>query len=171
MSFSVRRLIKLFVIHFVLLSFMVSPSYAIFNATLPANCVFQAGVPTCVNADNGFFQKGSDCKTKADTPEDAGDVTCNATCARGFQPACSFTGICRVYGLVINLVTFFGAILALLYLMLSVINYVNAKGVIEEIQKAQSGMTNALIGLIFVIIAYTLTRTILTLLGIKSICF
>lgn len=96
---------------------------------------------------------------------------CNRLCARGFKPSCNFTSVCKVYGFAINLMSVGAGLLALMFLLYGTYRYVMGKGEPEAITTAQSIIINAGIGLILVVVAYTLTRIFLALLQIESICF
>ncbi|MEI7653416.1 MAG: hypothetical protein WCJ70_04060 [bacterium] len=49
--------------------------------------------------------------------------------------------------------------------------YMTANGVTEELTKAQTGIINAIIGLVIVVVAYGVTRIILTVTDVGTICF
>ncbi len=99
------------------------------------------------------------------------DEQCNRLCARGFNPACNFTSVCKVYGFAINLTSVGAGLLALMLVLYGTYRYVMGKGEPEAITTAQSIIINAGVGLILVVVAYSLTRIVLALLQVGSICF
>lgn len=96
---------------------------------------------------------------------------CNRLCARGFSPACNFTSICKVYGFAINFMSVGAGLVALMVLLYGAYRYVMGKGEAEEISKAQAILINAGIGLVLVVVAYSLTRLVLALLQVDTVCF
>lgn len=99
------------------------------------------------------------------------DCKKNALCKRGFEPACSFTSICKTYGFVINIATSAAGLLALAMGIFGSFKYMTANGVTEELTKAQTVIINAIIGLVLVVVAYSITRIILTVTDVGTICF
>lgn len=99
------------------------------------------------------------------------DEGCNRLCARGFKPSCNFTSVCKVYGFAINLMSVGAGLVALMVLLYGAYRYVMGKGVAEEISKAQAILINAGIGLVLVVVAYSLTRLVLALLQVDTVCF
>lgn len=96
---------------------------------------------------------------------------CNRLCARGFKPSCNFTSVCKVYGFAINFMSVGAGLVALVVLLYGAYRYVMGKGVAEEISKAQAILINAGIGLVLVVVAYSLTRLVLALLQVDTVCF
>lgn len=97
--------------------------------------------------------------------------SCNRLCARGFKPSCNFTSVCKVYGFAINFMSVGAGLVALVVLLYGAYRYVMGKGVAEEISKAQAILINAGIGLVLVVVAYSLTRLVLALLQVDTVCF
>jgi hypothetical protein len=62
-------------------------------------------------------------------------------------------------------------LVALMVLLYGAYRYVMGKGVAEEISKAQAILINAGIGLVLVVVAYSLTRLVLALLQVDTVCF
>ncbi len=96
---------------------------------------------------------------------------CNSLCARGFKPSCNFTSVCKVYGFAINFMSVGAGLVALIVLLYGAYRYVMGKGEAEEISKAQAILINAGIGLVLVVVAYSLTRLVLALLQVDTVCF
>ena len=103
--------------------------------------------------------------------ERACDPSKNALCARGFEPACNFTSICKTYGFVINTATMVAGLFALAMGIYGSFKYMTANGVTEELTNAQTMIVNAMIGLVIVVVAYSITRIILTVTDVGTICF
>jgi hypothetical protein len=99
------------------------------------------------------------------------DCKKNSLCKRGFEPACNFTSICKVYGFAINLATVAAGLLALAMGIYGSFKYLTANGVTEDLAKAQTVIVNAMIGLVIVVVAYSVTRVILTVTEVGTICF
>ncbi|MEI6222194.1 MAG: hypothetical protein WCP97_05510 [bacterium] len=74
--------------------------------------------------------------------------------------------------IVINFVTAFVGVLAVLYLILSGFNYVMAGGNAKKVAAAKAGITNAVIGVAVVVISYIIVRLVLVdLLNVKQSSF
>lgn len=63
-----------------------------------------------------------------------------------------------VIGFVINWVLAIVAIIAFIYLIINGVNYITAGGDAEKATKARTGIINAIIGIIVVVIAFTILR-------------
>ncbi len=114
----------------------------------------------CASSDDGQFATLNLC-----------DEQCNKLCARGFRPACNFTSVCKVYGFAINLLSVGAGLISLAMVLYGAFRFVTGKGVAEEAGKAKSIIVNAGAGLIIVVIAYTLTRVVLAMLQVDTVCF
>jgi len=131
---------------------------------------------SCIKDSNRLNTVGAKCildlngQGQFDTLERC-DEGCNRLCARGFNPACNFTSVCKVYGFAINLTSVGAGLLALMLVLYGTYRYVMGKGEPEAITTAQSIIINAGVGLILVVVAYSLTRLVLALLQVGSICF
>ncbi len=62
-------------------------------------------------------------------------------------------------------------LIALLMGLYGAFKYLTANGVSEELTKAQTVIINAIIGLVIVVVAYSVTRIILTVTDVGTICF
>lgn len=144
----------------VLILFIATMLFAIpQNALAQYQCVKQ----TCTPDPNGSFQTEKACLDACGAE--------NALCKRGFEPACNFTSICKVYGFTINVATTAAGLLALAMGIYGSFKYLTANGATEELAKAQTVIVNAIIGLVIVVVAYSVTRIILTVTDVGTICF
>ncbi len=153
----------------------VAISLGVFLITLnsPVNAIGWECVRDANHIKNGV-KDGVNCTVTVSgnfaTIRECEDV-CNRLCARGFSPACNFTSVCKVYGFAINLMSVGAGLVALMVLLYGAYRYVMGKGVAEEISKAQAILINAGIGLVLVVVAYSLTRLVLALLQVDTVCF
>lgn len=116
---------------------------------------------TCARVPLGQFDSLAECKKSCT----------NILCDRGFEPACNFTSVCKTYAFAINFVTMLAAILTLVFFLYGTYKYLTAKGAAEDISKAVSVIINAGAGLLIVVIAYSVTRVLLTATGVGTACF
>lgn len=68
------------------------------------------------------------------------------------------TIINSLYGDIFNILTVAAAILAVIYLVWSGIQYVTAGGSAEKAKTARTGVINAVIGIVIIVAAYTIIR-------------
>jgi hypothetical protein len=146
----------------------------VFSIYNPAKAIEWECVRDANHVNAQGVKDGVDCKSAASgqfTTEPLCREGCNRLCARGFKPSCNFTSVCKVYGFAINLMSVGAGLAALMVLLYGAYRYVMGKGEAEAITTAQAIIINAGIGLILVVVAYSLTRVFLALLQVESICF
>lgn len=71
----------------------------------------------------------------------------------------------RFFSILLGFLTLVGGIAFLVYFVLGAINWISSGGDREKVSRAQRYMSNALIGLIFVVVAWALTGVIGRALG------
>lgn len=81
------------------------------------------------------------------------------------KPDLGINSLAEAFGLAINIVMGVGISLTIIFLILGGIQYMTAKGDQKAAQEARTSLTNAVIGFIVVIGAFTIRTVLLNILG------
>jgi hypothetical protein len=80
----------------------------------------------------------------------------------------NITSLSDAFGLIINVVLGVGVALTIIFLILGGIQYITSKGDQKAAQEARTSLTNAVIGFIVVIGAFTIRTVLLSVIGIDE---
>ena len=85
------------------------------------------------------------------------------------KPSIGINSLADAFALAINVVMGVGISLTIIFLILGGIQYMTAKGDQKAAQEARTSLTNAVIGFIVVIGAFTIRTILLNLLGAETV--
>lgn len=85
------------------------------------------------------------------------------------KPSIGITSLADAFALAINVVMGVGISLTIIFLILGGIQYMTAKGDQKAAQEARTSLTNAIIGFIVVIGAFTIRTILLNLIGAGTV--
>jgi cytochrome bd-type quinol oxidase subunit 2 len=83
-------------------------------------------------------------------------------------PTLPFTNLAQIFNVLINIVLGAGVALTIIFLILGGIQYIMSKGDQKAAQTARDWLTNAVIGFIVVIGAFTIRVILKTMLGVQN---
>jgi hypothetical protein len=81
----------------------------------------------------------------------------------------NITSLADVFFLATNVVLAIGIALTVIFLILGGIQYMTAKGDVKAAGEARQALTNAIIGFIIVVAAYTIRTVLINVLGVSNI--
>lgn len=94
----------------------------------------------------------------------AEDPSLGGTYFRGLIPLSDNLDIVDIFNLVISWMLFIAGFLAVVYLVYAGILYITAGGDPAKAEKARTGIINAIIGIIIIVLAFVIERTVMNLL-------
>lgn len=83
----------------------------------------------------------------------------------GIKPNTSTLEVSELVNKVISILGYIAGALAVIYLIWSGIMYITANGNPEQAKKAQTGIINAIIGIVVILLAYTIFSAIVNAAG------
>lgn len=132
--------------------------------------------PRCVENDTGTFNSLRECLQGSNNP-DPTPLPASNNCIedpryvmRNFA-ALNFWSVGKVLSLAVPLTVTLGAGVCLVFLLFGAYRYITSAGEQKQITDATSTMTYAVIGLIVVVVAYAVVRTILMVTQVNTFGF
>ena len=135
--------------------------------------------PRCVENDTGTFDSLREClrgKNNVIPPDEETDPNINKCVndprwtMRNFA-ALNFWSVGKVLSLAVPLTVALGAGVCLVFLLFGAYRYITSAGEQKQITDATSTMTYAVIGLVVVVVAYAVVRTILMVTRVNTFGF